>query len=102
MAFNALQQNTITNLQGAAQRLLQLKTLVETTHQQYNNELYPAIIGDAQQFDADLAAIPDFAHLTNGEIVNANAAFEALLAEFGDFETGHWGALLKLLGSGVE
>lgn len=98
MALSNAAKNAITLHIALAERLLELKTAIESMPLKYSDEIYPLIFADESAFNAELAALPEFAHLTAGELANANNGFTALVAWGGDITDGNdpWAQLNKI------
>lgn len=101
MAVTPVQQNIIINGIAISGELVKLAPRMLVIRQMYYNE------GLGDLAPEDLAALPDLAHLTAGEITNMVAAFKAILEALGlmnaagepldGYNAGNAGALLKML-----
>lgn len=93
MALSAQNQNLISNLQTMAADLLETQREIDLLIAQWNqNDVFNSIS------DADIAAIPAFAHLTKSEVANSITAITAVTTALGDLTSGQAVNLLKMKG----
>lgn len=87
------QQDFCNDMMAASQEMIDLLNKMTALTDRWNlNDFFNTIV------DLDLAATPQFAHLTKGKLGNAISAYGAVKAALGDHVTGPVTDLIRLQG----
>ena len=81
-ALLPVQQNLATEMQGLAEDILVIKNRIAIAVAMFSTE------GMGSIADIDLQALPEFAHVTSGELTGAKSALDAINTTMGEYIVG--------------